>query len=163
MSEKFFRPKKLNLIIDPSDLGVYFHTPIIVLCNVDTVLKVRVEIWKTVYLPTCLRDLINFICILVIWLVGGATKAATNSEMQTLPAAYLTRSSSSNSAQFLQLMVSIFMMSANELPCLVMTRMGQLRQVFNSDVGLRLKLHIYKTAVCPLFTYGSLMKKRWRT
>ena len=38
---------------------------------------------------------------------------------------------------------------------LAMTRMGQLRQVFNSDIGLGLKLRIYKTAVCSLFTYGS--------
>ena len=33
-------------------------------------------------------------------------------------------------------------------------RFGALRQVFNSDVSLRLKLKVYKVAVCSLLTYG---------
>ena len=38
---------------------------------------------------------------------------------------------------------------------MAMTRMGQLSPVFNSDISLGLKLRLYKTAVCSLFTYGS--------
>ena len=34
------------------------------------------------------------------------------------------------------------------------TRMGQLRQIFNSAVAFKLKMKIYKTAVCSLLTYG---------
>ena len=38
---------------------------------------------------------------------------------------------------------------------LAMTRMGQLRHVFNSKIGFGLKMRVYKTAICSLFTYGS--------
>ena len=38
---------------------------------------------------------------------------------------------------------------------LAMTRMGQLRHIFNSNIGFGLKMRIYKTAICSLFTYGS--------
>ena len=38
---------------------------------------------------------------------------------------------------------------------LATTRMGQLRNVFNSHIPLTLKLKVYKTAVCSLLTYGS--------
>ena len=38
---------------------------------------------------------------------------------------------------------------------MAMSRMGELRQVFNSDISLALKMKIYKTAVCSLITYGS--------
>ena len=38
---------------------------------------------------------------------------------------------------------------------LATSRMGQLRHVFNANIGLRLKMKLYKTAVCPLLTYGS--------
>ena len=37
---------------------------------------------------------------------------------------------------------------------LAMARMGQLRQVFNSNIRLGLKMKVYKTAVCSLLTYG---------
>ena len=36
-----------------------------------------------------------------------------------------------------------------------MTRMGQLRHVFSSKLPVRLKLRIYRAAICSLFTYGS--------
>lgn len=38
---------------------------------------------------------------------------------------------------------------------LAMTCMGQLRQVFNSGISLELKLRLYKSAICSLFTYRS--------
>ena len=38
---------------------------------------------------------------------------------------------------------------------MTMTRCGDLRSVFNSDIPLRLNLKIYKTAVYSLLTYGS--------
>ena len=38
---------------------------------------------------------------------------------------------------------------------LAMARMGQLRQVFSSDISFKLKLRLYKSAICSLFTYGS--------
>ena len=37
---------------------------------------------------------------------------------------------------------------------LAMARMGQLNQVFNSNVKFATKKKVYKTAVCSLFTYG---------
>ena len=38
---------------------------------------------------------------------------------------------------------------------IAMTRMGQLRQVFNSELPTSLKLKVYRAAICSLFTYGS--------
>ena len=38
---------------------------------------------------------------------------------------------------------------------LAMSRMGQLRHVFNSDVNLGLKMKICKVVIGPLLTYGS--------
>lgn len=38
---------------------------------------------------------------------------------------------------------------------LAMNRMGQLRQVFNSNISFALKMKVYKAAVCPILTYGS--------
>ena len=38
---------------------------------------------------------------------------------------------------------------------MAMTRMGQLRNVFSSQLSLSLKLKIYKVAVCSLLVYGS--------
>mgnify|MGYP003326603192 CR=1 FL=1 len=37
---------------------------------------------------------------------------------------------------------------------LATSRMGELRNVFNAKISLRVKLRIYKTAVCSLLTYG---------
>ena len=34
------------------------------------------------------------------------------------------------------------------------TRMGQLRHVFNANISFRLKMKIYKSAICSLLTYG---------
>ena len=36
-----------------------------------------------------------------------------------------------------------------------MTRMGKLRHVFNAAISFRLKMRIYTSAICSLFTYGS--------
>ena len=38
---------------------------------------------------------------------------------------------------------------------LAMNRFGELRNVFNSDIPLMLKLKLYKAAVTSLLTYGS--------
>ena len=38
---------------------------------------------------------------------------------------------------------------------IAMTRMGQLRQVFSSELPISLKLKVYRAAICSLFTYGS--------
>ena len=35
-----------------------------------------------------------------------------------------------------------------------MARMGQLRQVFNANIKMGLKMKVYKTAICSLLTYG---------
>ena len=37
---------------------------------------------------------------------------------------------------------------------LAMSRMGELRHIFNSEISLDLKMKIYQTAVCSLLTYG---------
>ena len=37
---------------------------------------------------------------------------------------------------------------------MAMTRMGQLRHIFNADISINLKMKIYKTAICSLLTYG---------
>ena len=37
---------------------------------------------------------------------------------------------------------------------LATARMGQLRQLFNSDIRFGIKMRIYKTAICSLLTYG---------
>ena len=37
---------------------------------------------------------------------------------------------------------------------MAMTRMGQLRHVFNAEISFKLKMKIYKSAVCSLLTYG---------
>ena len=42
----------------------------------------------------------------------------------------------------------------NRRVALATTRMGQLRHIFNSAVSFKLKLKIYKTAICSLLTYG---------
>ena len=38
---------------------------------------------------------------------------------------------------------------------MAMTGMGQLNQVFSSGISLELKMRLYKSAICSLFTYGS--------
>ena len=42
---------------------------------------------------------------------------------------------------------------------MAMSRMGQLRHVFNSKIPVNLKMKIYKAAVCSILTYGS---EAWR-
>ena len=38
---------------------------------------------------------------------------------------------------------------------MAMARMGQLNQVFSSGISFKLKMRLYKSAICSLFTYGS--------